>query len=147
MLQSTLVERTVVAPAADCGRMTGHSETTPVQKSSWGKRSAAECPLRCEFFELLTPERWRRKADREGAMRSRERPRLEGTQAEAHSLRSVQACATARKQPSNLSLRSSILIVTGALPPSSCCSRRTNGFHLQEATSRTKLVLLLGASR
>ncbi len=41
----------------------------------------------------------------------------------------------------------SILIVTGALPPSSCCFWRTNGLDLQEATSLAKLVLLLGASR
>ncbi len=80
-------------------------------------------------------------------MRSQEWPRHERTEAEAHSLRSMQACATARKQPSNLSLRPSILIVTGALPPSSCCFWRTNGLDLQEATSLAKLVLLLGASR
>src|SRR5712692_7603312 len=65
------------APRDFSGRVTGHSETIPVQKSSWGKRSAAECRLRCEFFELPTPEPWRRKAGRAGAMRSRERPRHE----------------------------------------------------------------------
>ncbi len=44
------------------------------------------------------PERRRRKAGGARARRSQEWLRHEGTQAEAHSLRSVQACATGRKQ-------------------------------------------------